>query len=163
MRKKKGQKPVFFAFATSRSPEQVLSTIYPELIEFNAEHDLSLYYHVPKESKNRFHIGLERDGHSSGGYWYCANMQVIDGMAHISGRILYNPDQNDVEHPKEKPALWEWIGDAILWVILIPVLLAAGCWRLYCLIAKKRWDYKKEEKLMDFMTNNMGCTLIEQR
>ena len=162
------KKPSYFAFNTPLSPQKLLTQLPEALREYNAVTDnpwSNLRYEIPKGSHNRFRIGLERAGHSFGGYWYCATMEETEAGCRIAGNIVFNPDENDVGQGSEE-TLWDKMQVGLLRVLLlIPLILfyiGYGIYLLYRRIRNLPKDLTKEEKLVDFMTKHLACQLTER-
>lgn len=161
------KKPSSFVFNTSLSPQKLLSQLPEALREYNAvtDHPWSeLRYEIPERGQNRFRIGIERAGHSNGGYWYCATMEETEAGCRITGNIVFNPDENDVSQGSEE-TLGDKIQAGLLCVLLlIPLILfyiGYGIYLLYRRIRNLPKELTKEEKLVDFLTKHLDCQLTE--
>lgn len=163
MRKKT---PTYFAFATSLSAKQLYDRLPEALREYNAidpEAWRDLRWEIPYESKNRFRIGIERAGHSFGGYWYCATIEEIEQGSRITGNVVFNPDENDISQGPEE-TLWDKIQFVLLFVLLlIPLILFWIGFQIYKWIRHIPKELSKEELLVQFMTKYLSCHLTEQR
>lgn len=166
MRKKRT--PTYFAFQTPLSEKGLFDRMPEAIREFDSLHP-SVYeclrYEVPKGSQSRFRIGIERAGHSNGGYWYCATVEETSHGCRITGNIVFNPDENDIgEAPTS--TLWEKIEFVLFFIILlIPIIfiwIGFGIYAIYKWIKHIPRDLNKEEKLVEFMTTYLSCTLTEQ-
>ena len=163
------KKPTYFAFETSLSAKQLFDRLPEALREYNAIDPESwgdLRWEIPIESKNRFRIGIERAGHSNGGYWYCATIEETENGSRITGNVVFNPDENDISQGPEE-TLWDKIQTALLFILLllplILFLIGYGIYILYRRIRHLPKELTKEEKLVEFMTKYLSCHLTEQR
>lgn len=154
------KKSTYFAFQTRLSPQILLERLPKEIEEYNILHEDGLRYRIPKGGQNRFHIGLLRDGHGDG-YWYCGTITENDQGCQITGRIVRNPDENDMA---EKGPLGERI-IAGIWNVIwaIPSLLVMAGAYIYLLVKRIPRDPPKEEKLITLMTVQLPCHLTAQR
>ena len=158
--------PTYFAFETSLSAKQLFDRLPEVLREYNAidpESLSDLRWEIPCESKNRFRIGIERAGHSNGGYWYCATIEEAEHGSRITGNVVFNPDENDISQGPEE-TLWDKIQFVLLFVLLlIPIILFWIGFRIYRWIRHIPKELSKEELLVHFMTRYLSCRLTEQR
>ena len=165
---KKQAPPTYFSFETQLSSHDFLALLQQEIHEYNAAHQDWLLFHIPAGSHYRFRIGLQRAGHS-GGYWYCATIHETKSGCQITGNIVCNPDENDVEILPPKPSTQYRLKNAIVWILFgIPLLLIVAIVYLLCAICnifRKRPAPKptKEALLLELMTDRLPCQLIEQR
>ena len=158
---KRKTKTEYFAFETNTSPENLLRSLPSVFDDYWRENRLDLRLSVV-EGEKRFRIGLERAGHSSG-YWYCAHVQQEDGKTRISGRIIFDPDENDQPQETEKMPFYHWLWAAPL--CLIAVILGAipyAIWKIICWVRRVPKPMEKEEILIDFMTNAMSCSYLNE-
>ena len=162
----KRKTPTYFAFETSLSAKQLFDRLPEALREYNAidpESLSDLRWEIPGESKNRFRIGIERAGHSNGGYWYCATIDETEHGSRITGNVVFNPDENDISQGPEE-TLWDKIQFVLLFVLLlIPIILLWIGFRIYKWIRHIPKELSKEELLVHFMTRYLSCRLTEQR
>lgn len=166
---KKEKTPSYFTFQTPLSSKALFERMPEAIREFDSLHSSvyeALLYEVPSGTLNYFRIGVERVGHSNGGYWYCATVEETSQGCRITGNIVLNPDDNGIgEDPT--PTLGETIRTAFLCIILlIPLVFILTGWGIYTIYQRIKGiprDMKKEEKLIAFMTNHLSCTLIECR
>jgi hypothetical protein len=160
------KKPTYFAFEASLSARQLFDRLPEALQEYNAATCnpwADLRYEIPKESHNRFRIGIERAGHSFGGYWYCATIEETEQGSRITGNVAFNPDENDISQGPEE-TLWDKIQFVLLFVLLlIPLILLWIGFRIYKWIRHIPKELSKEELLVHFMTKYLSCRLTEQR
>lgn len=158
---KKKTKTEYFAFETNTSPENLLRSLPSVFDDYWRENRLDLRLNV-MEGENRFRIGLEREGHSSGD-WYCARVEKVDGKTRISGKIVLDPDENDQPKPAEKMPLkdWLWIAPLVLIVVILGAIPYA-IWKIICWVRRVPKPMEKEEILVDFMTNAMSCTYLNE-
>lgn len=163
MRKKT---PTYFAFETPLSAQELFERLPEALREYNtANYDpwTDLRHEIPPGSKDRFRIGIERAGHSFGGYWYCATIEEIEQGSRITGNVVFNPDENDISQGPEE-TLWDKIQFVLLFVLLlIPIILLWIGFRIYKWIRHIPKELSKEELLVQFMTKYLSCHLTEQR
>ena len=166
MRKKT---PAHFAFETPLSAQQLSERLPEALREYNTvNYDpwTDLRHEVPHGSQNRFRIGIERAGHSNGGYWYCATIDETEKGSRITGNVVFDPDENDISQGSEE-TLWDKIQFVLLVILLlIPLILfwiGYGIYNLYRRIRHLPKELTKEEKLVHFMTKYLSCQLTEQR
>ena len=164
---KKQAPPTYFSFETQLSSHDFLALLQQEIHEYNAAHQDWLLFHIPAGSHYRFRIGLQRAGHS-GGYWYCGTIHEEGPGCQITGNIVCNPDENDVEILPEKPILRYRLGIAIVWILFgIPILLIYATVSLcdaICNLFRKRPAPKptKEALLLWLMTDRLPCQLLVQ-
>jgi hypothetical protein len=162
----KKKTPTYFAFETSLSAKQLFDRLPEALREYNAINPESwgdLRWEIPGESKNRFRIGIERAGHSNGGYWYCATIEETETGSRITGNVVFNPDENDISQGS-KETLWDKIQSVLLFVLLlIPIILLQIGFRIYKWIRHIPKELSKEGLLVHFMTKHLSCRLTEQR
>ena len=163
------KKPTYFVFETPLSMQNLFMHLPEALREYNANSYnpwSDLRYEIPKCSNNRFRIGIERAGHSLGGYWYCATIQETDAGSCITGSIVFNPDENNISQGSEE-TIWDKLQTVFFFVLLlIPIVLiwiGLGVYYLYRRIRHPPRELNKEEKLVEFMTKHLSCTLTTQR
>ena len=163
------KKPTYFAFETPLSAKQLFDRLPEALRAYNAidpESWSDLRWEIPGKSKNRFRIGIERAGHSNGGYWYCATIEGAEHGSRITGNIVFNPDEDDIRQGAPE-TLWDKLQTVLLCVLLLfPLILfyiGYGIYLLYRRIRHLPKELTKEEKLMKFMTKYLSCRLTEQR
>ena len=159
MSKEKKRKQVF-AFTTPLPPADFKLNLREAV--YNAG-DL-LYEDTP----NGFDLGIERGGHS-GGYWYTATLNKMEGGTEMRGEIVYRSLHGDGSY--REATKWEKAKDIIFTVFivllfLIPILIfyaVEGIARLVGMLRGKpvKWTLSTEEKLIHFMTEVMGCNTIE--
>ncbi len=158
---KKKQKQEYFAFETNTSSEEWADKLALSFEDYVRENNHDMRLHV-MEDGNRFRIGLERAGHSSG-YWYCAHVQQEDGKTRISGRIVFGPNENDEPQEPEKMPFYHW-----LWAVplcLIVIILGAipyALWQFVRWVRRAPKPMEKEELLVQFMTNAMNCSYLNE-
>ena len=159
MSKEKKRKQVF-AFTTPLPPADFKLNLREAV--YNAG-DL-LYEDTP----NGFDLGIERGGHS-GGYWYTATLNKMEGGTEMRGEIVYRSLHGDGSY--RESTKWEKAKDIIFTVFiallfLIPILIFYAVEGIARLLGKLRgkpvkWTLSTEEKLIHFMTEVMGCNTIE--
>ena len=159
MSKEKKRKQVF-AFTTPLPPADFKLNLREAV--YNAG-DL-LYEDTP----NGFDLGIERGGHS-GGYWYTATLNKMEGGTEMRGEIVYRSLHGDGSC--REATKWEKAKDILFTVFiallfLIPILIfyaVEGIARLVGMLRGKpvKWTLSTEEKLIHFMTEVMGCNTIE--
>lgn len=159
MSKEKKRKQVF-AFTTPLPPADFKLNLREAV--YNAG-DL-LYEDTP----NGFDLGIERGGHS-GGYWYTATLNKMEGGTEMRGEIVYRSLHGDGSY--REATKWEKAKDIIFTVFiallfLIPILIFYAVEGIARLLGKLRgkpvkWTLSTEEKLIHFMTEVMGCNTIE--
>ena len=161
---KKQAPPTYFSFETQLSSHDFLALLQQEIHEYNAAHQDWLLFHIPAGSHYRFRIGLQRAGHS-GGYWYCATIHETKSGCQITGNIVRNPDENDVEILPPKPSAQYRLWNAIAWILFgIPILLICAVVYLSAIFRKRPAPQPaKEALLLELMTDRLPCQLIEQR
>ena len=121
-----------------------------------------------EDTPEGFDLGIERGGHS-GGYWYVATLTERDGQTAMSGEIVYRSFHSNGEYREETK--WEkilgWIGIVLLIIIFLPVILIAlavtGIMEFIGRLRKNplKATMSTEEKLTYFMTEVMGCNIME--
>ena len=158
---KKRRPNTYFSFETQLSSEAFLAQLQQVIEAYNATCTDRLLFHIPAGSHNRFRIGLQRAGHS-GGYWYCGTIHEEGPGCQITGNIVCNPDENDVEILPEKPILRYRLGIAIVWILLIYATVSL-CDAI-CNLFRKRPAPKptKEALLLWLMTDRLPCQLLVQ-
>ena len=159
MSKEKKRKQVF-AFTTPLPPADFKLNLREAV--YNAG-DL-LYEDTP----NGFDLGIERGGHS-GGYWYTATLNKMEGGTEMRGEIVYRSLHGDGSYREATKG--EKAKDIIFTVFitllfLIPILIFYAVEGIARLVGKLRgkpvkWTLSTEEKLIHFMTEVMGCNTIE--
>lgn len=158
--------PTYFAFQTNLTKNALFDRLPEAIREYNSRYPSdfqALLYKVPKGKQNRFRIGVERAGHSQGGYWYCATVEETDHCCHITGNIVFNPDENDISQGPEE-TLWGKVQAVLLFVLLlIPIILIGIGFRIYAWIRHIPKELSKEEKLAIFMTKYLFCHPTEQQ
>ena len=158
MKKKKNSK--LFVFETNISLDEWIGNLSCGFERYVQENHHDMRFRMME--KNRFRIGLERAGHSSG-YWYCAHVEKVAGKTRIFGQIVLDPDENDQPQPAEKMPFKDWLWAAPL--VLIIVILGAipyAIWQLVRWIRRVPGPMKKEEILVEFMTNAMNCCYLNE-
>ena len=159
MSKEKKRKQVF-AFTTPLPPADFKLNLREAV--YNAG-DL-LYEDTP----NGFDLGIERGGHS-GGYWYTATLNKMEGGTEMRGEIVYRSLHGDGSY--REATKWDKAKETLFVILvgllcLIPILViyaVQGILRLIGKIRKKPLEItmSTEEKLTHFMTEVMGCNTIE--
>ena len=159
MSKEKKRKQVF-AFTTPLPPADFKLNLREAV--YNAG-DL-LYEDTP----SGFDLGIERGGHS-GGYWYTATLNKMEGGTEMRGEIVYRSLHGDGSY--REATKWEKAKDIIFTafialLFLIPILIFYAVEGIARLVGKLRgkpvkWTLSTEEKLIHFMTEVMGCNTIE--
>ena len=122
-----------------------------------------------EDTQNGFDLGIERGGHS-GGYWYAATMTETEGGTEMRGEIVYRSLRGDGSY--REATKWEKVKDVIFTVFvallcLIPILVIYAVQGILRLIGKLRGKpveatMSAEEKLTHFMTEVMGCSVLEE-
>ena len=161
---KKRRPNAYFSFETQLSPEEFLAQLQLAIEAYNATCTDWLLFQIPAGSHNRFRIGLQRAGHS-GGYWYCGTIHEEGPGCQITGNIVRNPDENDVEILPSKPPMQYRLRNAIVSILFgIPILLICAVVYLSALFRKRPAPQPaKEALLLELMTDRLPCQLIEQR
>lgn len=154
------------------NPQKVFKYRYPFFKDslLNKLNDRHSIYHnwncgeylIRIKNDNRFFLGVERVGHSSG-YWFVADIDetASEGIT-ISGKIIYEPDDDGNEQIK---SFKDKISKALLYVILSPVILICNIIDFFhdtCLkISKKPIPLPNPEiKLDKFMIEYLCCQKI---
>ena len=122
-------------------------------------------YLIKYKDNDNFFLGIERAGHS-GGNWYVANVTEENGKTQITGKIVYNPDENGQE-TKLETSKSEKIGTVLLCIFFgIPILFILLLFSTVLLFEKiinkfrkkpKLTFLSKEEKLDKFMLEYLNC------
>lgn len=119
-----------------------------------------------EDTPSGFDLGIERGGHS-GGCRYTATLTETEDGTEMRGEIVFRTFHGNEE--VRKNAKWKKISEWILIVIFfLPVLLIAlPTWGIMLLIGKLRGKpveatMSTEEKLTHFMTEVMGCSVLEE-
>ena len=128
-------------------------------------------YLLERKENGNFFLGVERAGHS-GGNWYVANVTEENGKTQITGKIVYNPDENGQERKSErKSSIKDTIGIVIMFILLLPIVIfgciALGIWFIIDKIKTRNNKeasafvfISKEEKLDKFMLEYLNCKKI---
>ena len=111
-------------------------------------------YLIIIKNECEFWLGVERGGHS-GGYWYIAKIEEKNNKTIISGKIVYNPD----EEGKERT---ETFGDLVWFIVFFPLIFILNFFdiivSLFSKIFKiKEKDLSTSDKLDKFMLNYLDC------
>ena len=122
-----------------------------------------------EDTPNGFDLGIERGGHS-GGYWYTATMTETEAGTEMRGEIVYRSLHGDGSY--REATKWEKAKDIIFTafialLFLIPIMIfyaVEGIARLVGMLRGKpvKWTLSTEEKLIHFMTEVMGCSVLEE-
>lgn len=122
-------------------------------------------YLIKYKENGNFFLGIERAGHS-GGNWYVANVTEENGKTCITGKIVYNPDENGQEAKIERSKS-EKIKTILLYILFcIPIILILLLFSVVILFEKiihifrkkpKPTFLSKEEKLDKFMLEYLNC------
>lgn len=115
-------------------------------------------YLIDIKNENCFHLGVGRAGHSSG-YWYIGNIEEDEEGTIISGKIVFNPDENGNE--LKKPAID--LVEIFFYIIFSPFIIILKIKNLVRTKIKKLSEPvpKTEENLENFMVNYLCCIRIE--
>ena len=161
---KKQAPPTYFSFETQLSPDEFLSQLPQAIDAYNDNCTDYPILCIPAMRHNRFRIGLQRAGHS-GGYWYCGTIHEAESGCQITGNIVRNPDENDVEFLPPKPPIQYRLRNAIVWILFgIPILLICAVVYLSAIFRQcPAPQPAKEALLLELMTDRLPCQLIEQR
>lgn len=113
-------------------------------------------YLISIKKDNVFWLGVERGGHT--GYWYIANVTDQNGKVIVSGRIIYDPDEDGNEKPKT-------IGDILLFILFSPCILLLNILTvivdLFMRITRKKQKHlSPADKLDKFMLDYLCCKKI---
>lgn len=113
-------------------------------------------YLITIKNNNIFWLGVERGGHS--GYWYIANVEEINNKTIISGKIIYNPDEEGREEAKT-------FGDIVWHIVFLPVILILIFLEMIVTLFRKIINRKEKhlstsDKLDKFMLNYLNCKKI---
>ena len=122
-----------------------------------------------EDTPNGFDLGIERGGHS-GGYWYTATLTETENGTEMRGEIVYRTYHKDgkLREDTKGEKLREWLGIALIVIFFSPVfLIALAIWGIMLLVGKLRGKpveatMSTEEKLTHFMTEVMGCSVLEE-
>ena len=122
-----------------------------------------------EDTPNGFDLGIERGGHS-GGYWYVATLTETENGTEMRGEMVYRSLHGDGSY--REATKWEKVKETLFVVLvgllcLIPILIiyaVQGILRLIGKIRKKPLEItmSTEEKLTHFMTEVMGCSVLEE-
>lgn len=116
-------------------------------------------------------FGIERAGHS-GGQWFIPTVTEQDGKLRLSGSVKYiGPINNSTaKDPTHKKVFYK-ISEILLYILVAPFVLII--YFIYKILEFFKWlktrmfhkpsvkPLTKEEKLIDFMVNFIGCTRKE--
>ncbi len=149
-----------FAYTTPAAPAQ-----FKERVRKAVREDGSLLY---EDTPEGFDLGIERGGHS-GGYWYRAVVTETEAGSEMRGEIVYRSLRGDGSYREETKGekIRSWLFIAVTCLLCIgPILIAYAIWGVMVLIGKLqkksvRSTMTTEEKLTHFMTEVMGCDIIE--
>ena len=114
-------------------------------------------YLIIIKNECEFWLGVERGGHS-GGYWYIAKIEEKNNQTIISGKIVYNPD----EEGKERSQTW---GDVVGFIIFSPLILMLNLIEIVVTLFSKITQTQEKhlttsDKLDNFMLNYLNCKKI---
>lgn len=122
-----------------------------------------------EDTPNGFDLGIERGGHS-GGYWYVATLTETEDGTEMRGEMVYRSLCGDGSY--REATKWEKVKETLFVILvgllcLIPILIIyaiQGILRLIGKIRKKPLEItmSTEEKLTHFMTEVMGCSVLEE-
>ena len=126
-------------------------------------------YLLYEDTQNGFDLGIERGGHS-GGYWYTATMTETEAGTEMRGEIVYRSLCGDGSY--REATKWEKVKETLFVILvgllcLIPILIIYAIQGILRLIGKLRGKpveatMSTEEKLIHFMTEVMGCSVLEE-
>ena len=113
-------------------------------------------YLITIKNECEFWLGVERGGHS--GYWYIANLEERDNKIIVSGKIIYDPDEEGKEKSKT-------FGDIVGLIIFSPLLLILNFIDIIVFLFNKIIKPKEKhlttsDKLDNFMLNYLNCKKI---
>lgn len=104
-----------------------------------------------------FFVGVEKIGHS-GGMWYVANTEEIDGKTVIHGKFVYSPDNSGNPKAKEMTKFTDILMHIVLFPLIILATIVSFLDLIYRFISKKPNKARiMEMSLDDFMMQNLGC------
>lgn len=108
----------------------------------------------------KIYFGVQRGGHSAGGYWYIPTIIECDDRIEFCGTIEYtNPN---TERGKLKEMI-DRIDEFLLLLFLLPVVLLIKLYMLVEWVVRKLLKKPKpkeqttEERLFDLMENHLCC------
>jgi len=116
--------------------------------------------YIVKVIDEEIHFGVERGGHSAGGYWYIPTITECDDRIEFCGTIEYtNPN---AERGKLKEMI-DRIDEFLLLLFLLPVVMLIKLYMLVEWVVRKLLKKPKpkeqttEERLFDLMENHLCC------
>ena len=122
-----------------------------------------------EDTQNGFDLGIERGGHS-GGYWYVATLTETEDGTEMRGEMVYRSLCGDGSY--REATKWEKAKETLFVILvgllcLIPILIIYAIQGILRLIGKLRGKpveatMSTEEKLTRFMTEIMGCSVLEE-
>ncbi len=157
---RKRPKREVYAFTTSLPPADFKQSLRETV--YDSGH--LLYEDTP----SGLNLGIERGGHS-GGYWYVATLTETEDGTELRGEIVYRSLHGDGsyrEATKREKIQEKFFIAIVVLLCLIPILVFYAVWGILLLIGKLRGKpveatMSTEEKLTRFMTEVMGCHIIE--
>lgn len=106
-------------------------------------------------------FGIERGGHGSG-YWFVPDIVEYDDKIEIVGKIQYfGPEDTRDDKTKRRDKFFAIVATVFLFPL---ILVSTVVYYIVALLNKMRKNPKpmtREEKLLDFMKNHLGCTEVE--
>lgn len=122
-----------------------------------------------EDTPSGFDLGIERGGHS-GGWWYTATLTETEDGTEMRGEIVYRSLHGDGSC--REATKWEKVKETLFVILvgllcLIPILIIYAIQGILRLIGKLRGKpleitLSTEEKLIRFMTEVMGCSVLEE-
>ena len=88
-------------------------------------------YLIIIKNECEFWLGVERAGHS-GGYWYIAKIEEKNNKTIISGKIVYNPDEEGKERTKT-------FGDLVWFIIFSPLIFILNFIDIIAILGALAW------------------------
>lgn len=160
MRKAK-KKNKTFAFTTHLPPADFKQSLREAVYDSG--------YLLYEDTPNGFDLGIERGGHS-GGYWYAATLTETENGIEMRGKMVYRSLCGDGSY--REATKWEKVKETLFVILvgllcLIPILIIYAIQGILRLIGKLRGKpveatMSTEEKLTHFMTEVMGCSVLEE-
>ena len=115
--------------------------------------------YIVKLVNEEIHFGVARGGHS-GGYWFVPTITYLDGKMEFQGEIRYIGPE---DHRGIFQKIIEGIGVSLLVILILPICLIIGVYRLIEWLVRKIINRPKpkakteEERLFDLMENYFCC------
>ena len=143
-----------YEFTTDKTPQELFELLPARLTAYSREMSESF---ALRQTDDGFRLSMERGGHTD--YWYCAHVEQIDGVTHIRGEILHHPKK--AKQHKSTLVLKIIVYPILIALLAIPVLIIELIEKILHHMQDLPTPLTQEQKLIQFMTERMGCELFE--